>query len=53
MGVETILFASLGRVRRGDQGALAQTAGSIARPTNIGSKQGYRGINVVALWVEA
>ena len=28
-------------------------AGSIARPTNIQSKKGYRGINVVTLWVEA
>ena len=28
-------------------------AGSIARPTNIESGKGYRGINVVSLWVEA
>ena len=28
-------------------------AGSITRPTNIQSKKGYRGINVVTLWVEA
>jgi len=28
-------------------------AGSIARPTNIQSGKGYRGINVVTLWVEA
>ena len=27
-------------------------AGSIARPTNIESGKGYRGINVVSLWVE-
>ena len=28
-------------------------AGSITRPVNIQSKKGYRGINVVTLWVEA
>ena len=28
-------------------------AGSIARPTNIESGKGYRGINVGSLWVEA
>lgn len=28
-------------------------AGSIMRPVNIQSKKGYRGINVVTLWVEA
>ena len=27
-------------------------AGSIARPTNIESGKGYRGTNVVSLWVE-
>ena len=28
-------------------------AASLLRPTNIESKKAYRGINVVALWVEA
>jgi antirestriction protein ArdC len=28
-------------------------AGSIARPVNIATEKGYRGINVVTLWVEA
>ena len=30
-----------------------RTAGSITRPVNIQSGKGYRGINVVTLWVEA
>ncbi len=28
-------------------------AGSITRPVNVESGKGYRGINVVTLWVEA